>query len=302
VFRERALLFLQHPGLSWNGADALSAGILAALVLAASLAPGLLLLPVHYWSLLRSRRGRTGGWITSRWGLRETWLMLGLLLIADFAATWILAPEILHTWFTDVMLEEEIPTSRLLRAQLIFWIVAVLLAVLLLARGRAWSHLRGGTWSLWKSIGLGLGGALALKTAVLVTMILWPQAIELPQFASLPSSTQLCLDLMHEWGPVALIGTAGIMVPVLEEVLFRGVLLQGMAKHISFGVANTLQALAFAAVHWELALVPFYFTFGILCGVYTRRSGGLLPAILMHGCNNLLACIALLRLTRFGAI
>lgn len=42
------------------------------------------------------------------------------------------------------------------------------------------------------------------------------------------------------------------------------------------------------------ALMPFYLAFGLATGWLARRSGSLRPALLLHGLNNGLACLALL--------
>lgn len=81
--------------------------------------------------------------------------------------------------------------------------------------------------------------------------------------------------------------------PLVEEVLFRGVLLTGLARHISFGWANVIQATLFATLHLTPALLPFFLLMGLMGGELMRRSGGLFVPILTHALNNGAAVVAL---------
>ena len=80
-----------------------------------------------------------------------------------------------------------------------------------------------------------------------------------------------------------------IAAPVGEEFLFRGLLLRACLRHVSFPVANGLQALLFAAMHFDLGAMPFLFAFGLAAGWLARRSGGLLAPMVMHAALNLVA-------------
>jgi hypothetical protein len=84
-------------------------------------------------------------------------------------------------------------------------------------------------------------------------------------------------------------------VPVYEEVIFRGIVLNASRKHILFVGANVLQALLFALIHNNLSWFLFYFSFGITAGYLRRKSGGLGTGIVFHMTNNAIALLALLR-------
>ena len=79
-----------------------------------------------------------------------------------------------------------------------------------------------------------------------------------------------------------------------EEVIFRGVVLEGVARHVPFGWANAIQASLFALLHEELLLMPFYLLFGLIAGLLARRTGGLLAPIVLHVLNNAMAVSPLL--------
>ncbi len=50
--------------------------------------------------------------------------------------------------------------------------------------------------------------------------------------------------------PFALL-LSSVLVPIIEELVFRGCVLGGLSRHISFGWANVLQAALFASLHEE---------------------------------------------------
>jgi hypothetical protein len=87
-------------------------------------------------------------------------------------------------------------------------------------------------------------------------------------------------------------------VPLVEELLFRGVLLEALAKHIPFWWANVGQALLFASVHENYRLLPFFLAFGVVCGVLARRSQALLAPMAVHSLNNLTVCFVLMATNR----
>jgi len=87
-----------------------------------------------------------------------------------------------------------------------------------------------------------------------------------------------------------------ILVPFYEELVFRGFVLGGLARHLSFGWANTWQALLFALLHFDFPHFAFYFVLGLLAGWLVRRTRGLAASIGLHAANNAIACAAILLL------
>ena len=95
--------------------------------------------------------------------------------------------------------------------------------------------------------------------------------------------------LISNYGKWVAILLAAGLVPVYEELIFRGVILNSAARYLTFNWANILQSFLFAAVHMDLFLFPVFFAFGIITGILQKRSGGLLSGILFHVVNNLMA-------------
>ena len=93
------------------------------------------------------------------------------------------------------------------------------------------------------------------------------------------------------WGLLLSVALVVIVAPVVEEVVFRGVLQGAFAGQWDRRVAIVLAAALFALYHMTLWLFLPLFALGIACGwlAHTRRT--LLPAISLHGAYNVLPVV-----------
>ncbi len=86
---------------------------------------------------------------------------------------------------------------------------------------------------------------------------------------------------------------AGLVGPLGEEIVFRGMLQQSAQRHMRSGEAVLLCAFLFAAIH----LQPYYLlgllSVGVLVGVIFLRTGNLSGAVYVHGLYNLFSLAAL---------
>jgi membrane protease YdiL (CAAX protease family) len=82
---------------------------------------------------------------------------------------------------------------------------------------------------------------------------------------------------------------AVVLAAVCEEVLFRGLMMQLLARGGRWRSAIFISALLFAVFHLDfIGLLPRTLL-GIYFGILVWRSGSIFPAMLAHGANNLLA-------------
>jgi len=88
-----------------------------------------------------------------------------------------------------------------------------------------------------------------------------------------------------------------VMTPIIEELVFRGVMLEAFRRHVSFALATLVQAAAFVLMHEEWQSMPFLFVFAILASLLARKSAGLLAPIAMHAFNNFGAGLAIVGAT-----
>ncbi|MBQ8827414.1 MAG: CPBP family intramembrane metalloprotease [Oscillospiraceae bacterium] len=74
---------------------------------------------------------------------------------------------------------------------------------------------------------------------------------------------------------------ACLLGPLLEELLYRGVLLQGMRKY-NERFALIISALIFGLMHQNYQQFVLGFLVGLVLGAITLRSGSIVPAIIFH--------------------
>lgn len=80
-----------------------------------------------------------------------------------------------------------------------------------------------------------------------------------------------------------------VVAPVIEELMFRGIIFVGLAKKLPLWVAAVVSALAFAFMHGQINVGIYTFIFGLILSWVYIRSGSLYPGILAHFLNNLVA-------------
>lgn len=149
-----------------------------------------------------------------------------------------------------------------------------------------WSHLPLG-------LAVGLGGFLAVNL-VLVTLIAILGPVDPPE--------QRLLRELTTGGVTTLLTVVAaiVMAPVLEEVVFRGVLFQALRRRAGLWPAVVFSSLLFAAIHVEITQPLFsggLLLLGVLFALVQHRVGNLLVPIVGHAAFNAVA----VALTLLGA-
>ena len=78
-----------------------------------------------------------------------------------------------------------------------------------------------------------------------------------------------------------------LLVPIFEEVFFRGLLLSWLNRHMRFAFALLVMAAMFAAMHIYAPALPYTFLFGIATGYVRRTTGSTVNTVVMHVINNI---------------
>lgn len=86
-----------------------------------------------------------------------------------------------------------------------------------------------------------------------------------------------------------------LLAPVLEEILFRGILLRGLLRNYAPAVAIGQSALLFGIIHFNPAQSLFAFCFGITLGWLYYRTQSLMLCIALHALNNLLSFLSMMQ-------
>ncbi|MEE8457429.1 MAG: CPBP family intramembrane glutamic endopeptidase [Acidimicrobiia bacterium] len=139
--------------------------------------------------------------------------------------------------------------------------------------------------------GMGLQVAIAIMTAPIIVWF-WPDGPPTQGVAGVAESSETFME------QVAVLAVVAVGAPIIEEIIFRGMLLSILSRSLSMWPAILISAAIFSAVHLldpdARAVVPGLFLLGIALGWVTRRRGDLSLAIAMHSGINLLAAITLL--------
>jgi len=287
----RFALFVAHPGLPWRARDLL--GLLGAIAWAAAvvLAWCVPLGLVHY----RGLANRVNGRVLNRDGLRlrDAWLGCAAFSLAGVVATYTIGP-----WdaFNDpaapwLIQAEEPQLAKLLLVESVLGILflAAVVYVLRTQFARWWAT----EWSVRQCVLVGVAAGLVFRLPFFSALLL---GFDRDAASRIDNPTwQILIDVDNLYGAAATIWVLSFAAPVGEELVFRGLLLRASLRHVSFFAANVLQALLFAAMHYDLAAFLFLFAFGLAAGWVARRSGGLLAPMIMHGVFNLLVALVITR-------
>jgi uncharacterized protein len=246
-------------------------------LLAAS--PGLLLFPAHYRGTVRQRVGKPCAPLFERIGLRHAWLALSIFLPAIYVVTMLhyggnlsLSPT--GGGVARIDWQKRVAISYLWT--LLFGAVGLVLVGRLLS-WREW--LGSGRWKLsWLLLP---GALLAYNVHVCLahphTPFNWTNA---PWAVALVHGAESLGGM-----PLALI-IVSLLVPIMEELVFRGCLLGGLSRHLSFGWANVLQAVLFASLHQDRSHFIYLCAIGATAGWLANKTKGLSMPILLHALTN----------------
>jgi membrane protease YdiL (CAAX protease family) len=105
------------------------------------------------------------------------------------------------------------------------------------------------------------------------------------------------------WGSRALVGMTVfdtvVLTPILEEIVFRGLLFATLRRRLAMFPAAVLSAALFAAAHGYGVLgFAAVFWSGLLWAWSYERTGSLLPSMAAHAADNLLASLSVILVLR----
>jgi uncharacterized protein len=288
----RLKLFFLHPISAWKLRDILGIMTLVLVLIVLISIPSIWILPVyfigHNWNFLTRKK-----LFESQWGLKMFWFVSAGYLVATLFSV-IAVPEYLYSLLNPSNSDYVLTPDKEGLTSLVFILFFAFFGLASLYRVDP-GILLSKKWSVMKSILLGTGILLAYKIVIAfyVRMGISTFGISKDDLASLPdvllASTQNIQAILKTYGNGAGILLCCLLVPLYEEIIFRGVILGSIQRYINFNTANILQAILFSAIHMNLFLFPVFFLFGITVGMLRKESGGLLPGIVFHVVNNLLA-------------
>ncbi len=89
---------------------------------------------------------------------------------------------------------------------------------------------------------------------------------------------------------------SGFLAPLVEEIVYRGILLPALLPRMSTTSAVGVSAVVFAASHASLARFWPLLCLGVVLGVLRVRAGGgnLVPCVVAHAVHNLVVLTAMM--------
>lgn len=94
------------------------------------------------------------------------------------------------------------------------------------------------------------------------------------------------------FGELALLFVKYVLLSsVLEEILFRGAVISSLRRYGN-GFAVIVSALLFALSHTTLSAIPSAFLFGLFFGYLYIKTDSIIPSIIFHFINNLIAFVS----------
>lgn len=133
---------------------------------------------------------------------------------------------------------------------------------------------------LLSCVGIGIGLALLSKLTFVVGVLTQPVV---PEQSSAASPAFLWVES---------IATKAVLIPIVEELLFRGILFGSFASSFSYKLAIPLSAAIFALVHYTVSWPMVFLTGTMLAWIYWR-TGSLAAPMVIHCTVNFFALLSL---------
>jgi len=147
----------------------------------------------------------------------------------------------------------------------------------------------------WSALGLRRPRRAALVPVLLLcALLIIGTALIVVATSSIPGQFGARVPILPESGlppsddplfPVAVVGTA-LLVPAVEELLFRGVLYQALRVRGGVAVSAVWSALAFTLLHARSSIAPEFFLLGIVLALAFEQAHSLYPSIAIHAAYN----------------
>jgi membrane protease YdiL (CAAX protease family) len=223
--------------------------------------------------------------ITSRaWRTPQVGIVLGALLLFHFLAS-----------FAGLFFyEEQIPLVKLVATVLMYVIIGTLITLINHRCVGSWTDNFGMGFKQLKKLILSPVFYLASLPFLAMTVNIWHLILQ--HAAGLEIALQDVAQAVTQetsWLQIFYILMAVFAAPLIEEVLFRGILFPYLAKHTGPTKGILLVSVFFAVIHFHLpSFVPLLLFSAVLCLAYWR-TGSLWVSIGMHAIHNAVTILAL---------
>ncbi|MDE2886855.1 MAG: type II CAAX endopeptidase family protein [Gemmatimonadota bacterium] len=208
---------------------------------------------------------------------QSVWLLALLLLIALGLLVLLAIP--------GTLLDYDLTSNSYVQTLTILVSFVLVIAYARRRIDRSWSEIllfKTVPWKLYPSLAVSTVG-LSITISILERGVQY--LIPMPEWV-----LEIFRDLVWKETPFAFaFYNLAIQPPLIEEVLFRGVILIGLLANQRRSLAVFWSALLFALFHLNPWQFPAAFVLGFVFAFWVIQTGSLLPAIAGHAINNFLA-------------
>ena len=148
----------------------------------------------------------------------------------------------------------------------------------------------------WQIIAV-LLGLLILPSVGLIAMMI-QLVLGLP--LGNPQLEFLLTDNISIPGVLIMLVFGGVIVPIAEEIFFRGLLYSWLRQNLKIWPAILISSALFGVLHGEISIAGATFLMGIILAWIYEKSTSLWPAISIHIINNSIKLLVLYLMIAFG--
>jgi len=298
---KRLSIFVNKPLLNWKATELFHVLLVVMSLMVLLIIPYLWVLPVYSLGVfLKSKNKKTVSKLNSKWNIKHFWMISFLYVLINYLVVLIYYyQEYINYYFEIVTSYEEVVESTMeIANSTIFFTIGMAVSTILMLNKRVVKYVFYSNLSVLRMISLGVGFVI-FNMVLLKFMGLFIDLNEASVTSVFLSAKVEINALLKSYGFGIAFLLIAVIVPVYEEIIFRGVILGVVEKKLGFVFANIFQALLFALIHYDLKLFIFYFIFGLITGNFVNKTKGLLAGIIFHGINNLFVLFLLYQLSKF---
>ncbi|WP_296316556.1 type II CAAX prenyl endopeptidase Rce1 family protein [Winogradskyella sp. UBA3174] len=292
---KRIRLFFKSPFQLWTWNEITHILLLVLAVFTLFVVPYLWILPVYsakkFFRIKLNKK-----LIDVDWNLRHFWLISFVYLISqfililcfyyqDFINAYL---EVAYLYGVETFNEIEVISAN---SNLFFFFLMLCFTALFLNKRRI-KFVFNTTFGLGKIILYAIGFVIVNAIVIRIVTNLFGAEDTIAVMQTLNSRAEID-NVLSQYGFSVAFFSVAVIVPLYEEIIFRGIILSSIEKHIGFLGANIIQASLFSLVHMSFQLFLYYFIFGLITGYMVKKSEGLFVGFVFHAVNNFLVLVSI---------
>lgn len=125
--------------------------------------------------------------------------------------------------------------------------------------------------------------------AIVIAVFFWIADFWLQSYYFMDNGRNDAITLqsdIKQFGAISIVLAICFLAPIAEEILFRGILLKGLADRLSPLWSILLSSMLFAAIHFSVNDTLTLFIVAVGYSMLTLKARSIWPAILAHVANN----------------